>query len=118
MSIYTREKSSQSVQIFFAGTSLALLLDTIDTSGSNFIISFCFFQHRNKTKAMNFTKHTREISLLHILSHKCLKSLNFIILWFGGRSSSLGICKSSFRLNDEDDDIFEPERRFSGVFNF
>ena len=44
-----------------------------------FVYTF-FFRHRNETKAMNFTKHRRETSLLHTLSHKCLRSFNFIIL--------------------------------------
>ena len=37
---------------------------------------FCFFfQHRNKTKVANFTKHKRETSFLHKLSHKCRSHL-------------------------------------------
>ena len=63
---------------FFPGTSLSLSLDTRDTPGSVFLISV-FFQHWNKAKAMNFTKHRRKTSLLHTLSHKCLKSFGFII---------------------------------------
>ena len=96
MSIFTRENSSHPAQIFlnealyvklpiqkldffFAGTSLSLLLDTVGKSGSSFAGIF-FFQHRNKTKATNFTKHETETFLLDTLSHKCLKTLDFIIL--------------------------------------
>ena len=78
MSICTRENSSPPAQSFFAGASLSLLLETADTSGSSFFISFYYFQHRNKTKETNFTKQRRETYLLHRLSHKCL--FYFIIL--------------------------------------
>ena len=66
---------------------------------------------------------------MHILSHKCLKSVDFIILlesitillckpfWHvGGRSLSLQISNPVVDLDDENEDIFEP-RSFSGVFN-
>ena len=53
----------------FARTSLSLLLDTIDTLRFSFFDIDFFFQHRNKTKATVFTKHTRETSLLHTLSY-------------------------------------------------
>ena len=69
--------------LFFAETSLSLLLDNIDTPESSFFVSFfsLFFQHRNKkTKATNFTKQRRGTSLLHALSHNCQKSLDFTIL--------------------------------------
>ena len=49
-------------------------------AGTSLFSYIFFFRHRNETKAMNFTKHRRETSLLHTLSHKCLKSFNFIIL--------------------------------------
>ena len=77
ISICARENSSHPAQVFlfYAGTSLSLLLDTIDA-----VFNIAFFQHRNKTKATKFTKRRRETSLLHILSHKCLKSFGFIIL--------------------------------------
>ena len=66
MSICTRKTLLIHARSFFGVTSLSL-------------ISF-FFYHRHETKAMNFTKHRRETSLLHTLSHKCLKSYDFILL--------------------------------------
>ena len=57
LSISIRENSSHPAS-FFAGTSVSLLLDTIDALGFSFFISFFFFfQHQNKTEAMNFSKH-------------------------------------------------------------
>ena len=62
---------------FLAGSSLWLPLGT---SSSSFFLYHFLFQLWNKTKATNFTKHRREPSLLHKLSHKCLKPFDFIIL--------------------------------------
>lgn len=87
-------------------------------------------QHRSKTKATNFIKHRRETSLLYILSCKCLKSFDFIILLqlitillckaslhAGGRDLQvLGFINPVLESGYEDDGILEPQRSFSGVF--
>ena len=104
------------------------MLGNTDTLWSSFLISF-FFQHRNKIKATNFAKHRRETSSLHTLSHKRLKSFDFIIslqsitiLRFYEVSWHAGTGSSSFinpvvDSDDEDDNIFQSERSFSAVFN-
>ena len=60
-------KTSQKL-VFLAEPSLSLLVDTVDTSWSN-IFNIAFFQHRNKSKARNFTTDGREASLLHTWLH-------------------------------------------------
>ena len=60
---------------FLAGNSLSLLLGHVDTSNycghvGNQFFDIVFFQHQNKTKTMNFTKHGTETFLLKTLSHK------------------------------------------------
>ena len=78
MSICTKKLLSPSPGLFLAGTSLTLLLDTVDTSVSSFF-DIIFFQHRNKTKIAIFIRHRRKTTLLHTLSQKCLKLFEFII---------------------------------------
>ena len=92
ISVFTRENSAHPAQVFLDKTlctklaknlfflaepSLSLLVDTVDTSWSN-IFNIAFFQHRNKSKARNFTTHGREASLLHTWLHA--KSWNHSIL--------------------------------------
>ena len=79
MSICTKKLLSPSPGLFLAGTSLILLLDTVDTSGSSFFWYYFFFQHRNKTKIAIFIRHRRKTTLLYTLSRKCLKLFEFII---------------------------------------
>ena len=120
MSICNKENSPHPAQVlFFAGTSLSLLLDTVDKSGSVF---FCIAFLSNE-----FHKRRRQTSLPHTVSHKCLKSLFYCtqlrffhvnlldtleedcqILWF---------INPVVDWDDEEDKILELERSFSGVFN-
>ena len=78
LSISIRENSSHPAR-FFAGTSVLLLLDTIDALGFSFFIS---------------SQNTKEKLLycLHTLSHKCLKSFDLIILL---QSVTILLCKAS-----------------------
>ena len=123
MSIFRKKNSCRPVQVFlnetlyvklpknlvFFSLELLLLLDTEDTWESS------FFQHQNKTKVTNFTKHGTKICLLHYFIIIITK-LKYKASWHaGGRSSSLGICKSSSRLRSWDENIFEPERIFFDV---
>ena len=79
------------------------------------------------------TKYRRKTSLLHILSHKCLKSFDFIILLSFTILSSyhtkvldtpeedrqvLGLVNSVVvKSDDKDDVIYESEKSFSGIFD-
>ena len=81
-------------------------------------------------KAKNFTKQRRKTSLLHTLSHKCLKSFDFIILLYSiafllckaswhaeGRCQVLGVVNPVVDSDFDDNGIFHQERSLSGVFN-
>ena len=60
MSICNKENSSHPAQVlFFAGTSLSLLLDTVDKSGSVFFLYRFFKQRISQMQKTNFfTAHS------------------------------------------------------------
>ena len=80
MSICTREHSSNPtlVSLFFSWNFTFIVARYCIHIG----VLFFFVQHGNKATATNFTEHRSEISLLRILSHKCLKSFDLISLFY------------------------------------
>ena len=80
MSICTREHSSNPtlVSLFFSWNFTFIVARYCIHIG----VLFFFVQHGNKATATNFTEHGSEISLLRILSHKCLKSFDLISLFY------------------------------------
>ena len=73
MSIGTRENYSFLMHLHFHCCQILYLRVWVQ------LFYIVFFQHRNKTKATEITKHRREMSLLHTLQISHLTSLFFIV---------------------------------------
>ena len=123
---FAREKTPLShLRLFFAGSSLLLLLDTIDTSEYSFFD--IIFVYNRETKLKQWISQNTEEKILYcthchtnmseaIWLLYIILNYDFIMQCFLTRQRK--ITKNAVvDSDDEDDNIFEPERSLFGNFN-